>query len=226
MHANSEITIPVGGQVIKGNLNIPVDAEMLVIFSHGSGSSRFSVRNKFVAESLNEVGIGTLLIDLLTEEEDQTYANRFDIDLLTDRLIEATVYVSNLSGLENFSIGYFGASTGAACALRAAACLPERIHAVVSRGGRPDLAAGTLPKVKAPTLLIVGSLDTDVITLNRRALTMLSCKKQIEIVPGAGHLFEEGGKLLIVADLAKDWFTHYLQHTPSPANHKLNTTLS
>ena len=216
MHANGEITIPVGGQKIIGNLNIPAESDTLVIFSHGSGSSRFSVRNKFVAESLNEADIGTLLIDLLTEEEDRTYTNRFDIDLLTDRLVEATTYVSRLPGLEDFSYGYFGASTGAACALRAATCLPDRIGAVVSRGGRPDLAAGALPKVKAPTLLIVGSLDTDVITLNRRALNMLSCKKQIEIIQGAGHLFEEPDKLAVVADLAKDWFTHYLQHKQSP----------
>lgn len=213
---NHELSIPVGNQHIKGNLNIPESAKGIIIFSHGSGSSRFSPRNKFVAEYLNQAGIATLLIDLLTEEEDRAYANRFDIDLLTDRLVEVTRYVSGLPGLGGFSVGYFGASTGAASALRAAANLSDIIHGIVSRGGRPDLAAGALVKVKAPTLLIVGSLDGDVITLNRRAYNMLTCEKKMDIVPGAGHLFEEPGKLAEVAELARDWFEHYLQHKQSP----------
>ena len=211
--AHKEIYVPVREIHITGNLQIPEEAEALVIFSHGSGSSRFSVRNRFVADYLNQQGIATLLIDLLTEEEDKTYANRFDIDMLTDRLVEATAYVSRLPELEDFSIGYFGASTGAASALWATVCIPEKISAVVSRGGRPDLAAGALPKVQAPTLLIVGSLDTDVITLNRRAFQMLECEKDLSIVNGASHLFEEPGTLAEVAELAGKWFAKFLANT-------------
>lgn len=210
---NHEIAVPVNHSQIHGNLEIPAHAGSIVIFSHGSGSSRFSPRNKYVADYLNKAGIATLLIDLLTEEEDHLYANRFDIDLLTSRLVAVTRYVHGLPGLDDFTTGYFGASTGAASALRAAAEMGEDIQAVVSRGGRPDLAAGALAKVKAPTLLLVGSLDGEVITLNKRAYNMLACEKKIDIVQGAGHLFEEPGKLAEVAELARDWFAHYLQIT-------------
>lgn len=212
----SEIRIPVTGNIIlKGNLNVPYDPNALVIFSHGSGSSRFSTRNRHVAEILNDRNIATLLTDLLTEEEDRVYKNRFNIDLLTDRLIEVTNYSTQLSDMKNLSIGYFGASTGAASALKAAARIPNLIQAVVSRGGRPDLAADLLTKVKAPTLLIVGGLDLDVITLNKEAYLKLSCEKDLCIVKGAGHLFEESNKLDEVADLATEWFNKYLIFNPA-----------
>lgn len=207
----TELEIPVGGKVtIRGDLTVPPDSHSLVIFSHGSGSSRFSVRNRFVAEFLQQRNIATLLIDLLTEEEDQDYGNRFDIELLSKRLMEVTSFMLEEPSTITFPIGYFGASTGAASALRAAAHIPEIISAVVSRGGRPDLASGYLGKVKAPTLLIVGSLDGDVIILNRKAYALLPHEKKLEIVEGASHLFEEPGKLNIVAEMAADWFTEYL----------------
>lgn len=204
-----EINIPVGGITLKGNLNIPSDANSLVIFSHGSGSSRFSTRNNYVAERLNRQGIATLLIDLLTEAEDSIFENRFNIDLLTDRLVAVTFYVGQLTELKKLPIGYFGASTGAASALQAANQLKDIIVAVVSRGGRPDLAKG-LSRVKAATLLIVGSLDTEVIKLNEQAFSQLICEKQTEIVEGASHLFEEPGKLDKVSELAENWFRKYL----------------
>lgn len=207
----TELEIPVGGNVtIRGDLTVPPDSHSLVIFSHGSGSSRFSVRNRFVAEFLQQRNIATLLIDLLTEEEDQDYGNRFDIELLSKRLMEVTSFMLEEPSINTFPIGYFGASTGAASALRAAAHIPEIISAVVSRGGRPDLASGYLGKVKAPTLLIVGSLDGDVIILNRKAYALLLHEKKLEIVEGASHLFEEPGKLNIVAEMAAEWFTEYL----------------
>lgn len=208
----SELEIPVGGNItIRGDLTVPPESQSLVIFSHGSGSSRFSLRNRFVAEFLQQRNIATLLIDLLTEDEDQDYGKRFDIELLSKRLMEVTSYILEEPSTTSFPIGYFGASTGAASALRAAAYLPEIISAVVSRGGRPDLASGFLSKVKAPTLLIVGSLDGDVISLNRKAYTLLSHEKKLEIVEGASHLFEEPGKLNIVAEMAAGWFTEYLK---------------
>jgi len=212
MFKTLEINIPIRAVRITGDLVIPKDAFSLVIFAHGSGSSRFSVRNKYVAGILNQAGFATLLVDLLTPEEDKIYANRFDIDMLTDRLVEATAYVRRIPALNGFTIGYFGASTGAASALRAAECLPDQISAVVSRGGRPDLAAGALPRVKAPVLLIVGSHDKDVITLNRRAFQMLRCEKQLSLVEGASHLFEEPGTLARAAELATQWFENHLHH--------------
>lgn len=206
-----EIEIDVGQDVwIKGNLTIPEDCHALVIFSHGSGSSRFSVRNRFVAGYLNKHHIATLLTDLLTPDEDHEYRNRFNIDLLTERLVSVTSYAHSIPELSSCSIGLFGASTGAASALKAAVKMGDVISAVVSRGGRPDLAAQSLDKVKAPVLLIVGSLDTDVIILNKKALTLLKGEKQINIVEGASHLFEETGKLDEVARLAKDWFVKHL----------------
>lgn len=207
-----EIEIPITeGSSIKGDLFIPDQYHSLVIFSHGSGSSRFSPRNRYVAEYLTKHHFAALLMDLLTPPEDQEYANRFDIDLLTDRLVVTTNYISKQPELASCSIGYFGASTGAASALQAAARLGEKIGAVVSRGGRPDLAANALAQVKAPVLLIVGSLDKEVILLNKKALTLLNHHKKLVIVEGASHLFEERGKLDEVASLATDWFTQYLQ---------------
>jgi putative phosphoribosyl transferase len=212
-----EIKIPIkSGTFLYGNLNVPEKVEALVVFSHGSGSSRFSVRNNFVAEVLNNANIATLLTDLLTIKEDTTYENRFNIELLSERLVSVTNYAVELPGLEDAPIGYFGASTGAASALTAAAKLPELIRAVVSRGGRPDLAKDALPYVKAPTLLIVGSLDREVITLNDFAYGQLNCEKRREIISGASHLFEEPGTLEDVAQLAQNWFAKYLVDSRKP----------
>ncbi|MBI2270398.1 MAG: alpha/beta hydrolase [Bacteroidetes bacterium] len=207
----SEITIPIGNNIhLKGNLHVPAGASSFVIFSHGSGSSRFSRRNNHVAEILNKEGIATLLTDLLTEKEDEIYENRFNIDLITERLIVVTNNARQRSGLQNTKIGFFGASTGAASALKAAAQMSNTIEAVVSRGGRPDLAKEALKEVKAPTLLIVGSRDSGVIELNENAFNILRCEKKLEIVNGATHLFEEPGKLDEVARLATNWFVKYL----------------
>jgi putative phosphoribosyl transferase len=195
---------------LEGNLYVPHDPKAMVIFSHGSGSSRFSPRNAFVAERLGKEKIASLLIDLLTPEEDATYENRFDIKLLTERLIEVTAFMSNVPETRDLPLGYFGASTGAASALRAAAIERELILAVVSRGGRPDLAMDSLSQVTAPVLLIVGGLDTEVISLNRKAYNALHSRKEFQIVDGASHLFEEPGKLEEVAKLSADWFSDHL----------------
>ncbi|HEY0029882.1 MAG TPA: alpha/beta hydrolase [Bacteroidia bacterium] len=204
-----EITVPVGGFKLRGNLNIPDNTDSIVIFSHGSGSSRFSPRNQYVAEILNKKNIATLLVDLLTEDEDQIYGNRFNIEMLAMRLLAITNYIRLLPEWKDMAIGYFGASTGAASALQAAAQLDDDVRAVVCRGGRPDLAA-SIELVKAPVLLIVGSLDPVVIELNERAYALLHGEKRIEIVKGASHLFEEPGKLDAVAALAADWFEKHL----------------
>jgi dienelactone hydrolase len=180
-----------------------------VVFAHGSGSSRFSPRNAYVARFLYDRGLATLLFDLLTREEDMVYANRFNIELLAQRLRGATEWARAQPELSGKPIGYFGSSTGAAAALRAAADDPE-IYAVVSRGGRPDLVIPHLPKVRAPTLLIVGGLDTIVLALNQEAMKHLKCEKELAVVPGASHLFEEPGKLEEVARLAADWFVKHL----------------
>nr|WP_315218751.1 alpha/beta hydrolase [uncultured Flavobacterium sp.] len=201
-----EIDIPFEEFSLKGNLTIPKEAICLVIFSHGSGSSRFSKRNNFVAKILNQMKMATLLVDLLTTQEDEIYENRFDIDLLTDRLVGVTNYVSKSPTLKNLPIGYFGASTGAASALKAAAKLSHQIEAVVSRGGRPDLALADLNLIQAPTLFIVGSQDSVVIDLNKQAFKHLNCYKKLVIIEGATHLFEEPGKLEEVAHLASKWF--------------------
>jgi dienelactone hydrolase len=207
----SEINIQISDKIqLKGNLTVPKEPDSLVIFSHGSGSSRFSPRNKHVADMLNKNNMATLLTDLLTENEDKEYENRFNIDLLTERLISVTNYVAELPEVKNLPLGYFGASTGSASALKSAVRLAKKISAVVSRGGRPDLANSELMDVKAPTLLIVGSLDTDVIILNEDAYSKLKCEKEIQIVKGATHLFEEPGKLDEVANLATSWFKKYL----------------
>jgi putative phosphoribosyl transferase len=205
-----EINIPINSFFLQGNLNIPDEAAALVIFSHGSGSSRYSVRNNYVAQLLNKEKIATLLTDLLTEKEDTIYENRFNIDLLTERLTAVTHYATELPLLQNLPVGYFGASTGAASALKAAAQLDTIIKAVVSRGGRPDLANSLLQKVKAATLLMVGSLDEEVIRLNEHAYSKLNCEKKMQIIHGATHLFEEPGKLDTVAHLAIDWFKNHL----------------
>lgn len=214
----SEISIWINDDtLLKGNLNIPDKPKAFVIFSHGSGSSRFSSRNRYVAEILNSKNIATLLVDLLTEEEDGIYENRFNINLLTERLINVTNHIMKSPDVKNLPVGYFGASTGAASALKAAAKLKDKIQTVVSRGGRPDLAGDSLAKVKAATLLIVGSLDTVVILLNNQAFEKLSCNKELKIVPGAGHLFEETGKLKKVAELAENWFSKHLTLKPKTA---------
>jgi dienelactone hydrolase len=204
-----EVTIDVGNASVIGELVIPEDAKAIIIFSHGSGSSHLSPRNRKVARHLQAIGLGTLLLDLLTPQEDQQYSNRFDIELLTRRLTEATKWVGTVSEAKNCFIGYYGASTGAASALKAAADLPE-IHAIVSRGGRPDLAMDALGRVKAPTLLIVGSLDYDVLELNTQAYDRLHCEKKLEIIPGASHLFEEYGTLDKVTEIAGRWFSRHL----------------
>ena len=197
------------------DLLVPAGARGVVLFAHGSGSSRHSPRNKYVAAQLREARLATLLIDLLTPQEDEVYRTRFDIDLLTERLAEAARSLARGPQTQGLPIGLFGASTGAAAALEVAAAMPEAIRAVVSRGGRPDLASReALARVKAPTLLIVGGADFGVIELNQQAHAAIRCEKHLEIVPGATHLFEEPGKLEAVAHLATQWFTRHLAGTP------------
>jgi dienelactone hydrolase len=203
------VRIPADGVELEGELVIPSDARGIVLFAHGSGSSRHSRRNTFVAQRLHSAGMGTLLMDLLTVEEDSVYENRFDIDLLTWRLERATQWLTEQPEAGSVGVGYFGASTGAAAALNAAATLGESIGAVVSRGGRPDLAGKALGRVRSPTLLIVGGLDDVVITLNREAYRQLNVEKHLAIVPGATHLFEEPGALEEVARLAAQWFNRH-----------------
>jgi dienelactone hydrolase len=196
--------------VLEGGLAIPEDAGGLVLFAHGSGSSRHSPRNKWVAEVLHGEGLATLLFDLLSREEDSVYATRFDIELLTRRLKTATEWALQQAETKSFAVGYFGASTGAAAALIAAAELGHKISAVVSRGGRPDLALASLSQVLAPTLLIVGGRDYQVIELNEQAYKEIKAEKELAIVPGATHLFEEPGALDEVARLASAWFKQHL----------------
>ena len=206
--------IPFEGTTLEADLSIPYDAKAIVLFAHGSGSSRFSRRNWAVARKLQDAGFATLLLDLLTAEEEQAEARtrhlRFDIEMLSVRLATATNWAVAQRDLDGLPVGYFGASTGAAAAIVAAAALPHLVGAVVSRGGRPDLAGSALQDVRAPTLLIVGGADTVVIGLNHDALRRLRCIARLEIVPGAGHLFEESGALEKVSDLARQWFTEYL----------------
>jgi putative phosphoribosyl transferase len=203
--------IPAGGATIEGMLEIPDAAVGLVLFAHGSGSSRHSPRNNFVAGVLREAGVATLLMDLLTLEEDRDYAQRFDIGLLTGRLLDAARWAGAQESARTLPLGFFGASTGAAAALEAAAALGDAARAVVSRGGRPDLASSdALARVSAPTLLLVGGFDGGVIDLNQQAYDQLRCKKELVIVPGATHLFEEPGTLEEVARQAANWFARYL----------------
>jgi len=210
----TEVQIPAERAVLSGNLTIPENTEVLVLFAHGSGSSRHSPRNQFVARTLNLAGLATLLFDLLTPEEEaldiHTREHRFNISLLAERLVHATSWAGQQAQTRDLRIGYFGSSTGGAAALVAAAELPQDVGAVVSRGGRPDLAGNALPKVQAPTLLIVGGNDDVVIELNERALDQMRCKVKLEIIPGATHLFEEAGALEQVAKLASDWFSLHL----------------
>jgi putative phosphoribosyl transferase len=206
-----EIDIPVDGAILKGVLTNAGQKKRLIIFSHGSGSSRLSPRNRYVAEQLQNNGFATLLFDLLTSEEDSVYEKRFDIDLLAKRLVAVTRWIKNQSEYKRFDIGYFGASTGAASALKAAVSLgPDVIKALVSRGGRPDLADRDLDNVMCPVLLIVGEKDQSVIKLNREAFDKLDCLKQLVIIPGATHLFEEPGTLEQVTMHASDWFEKHL----------------
>ncbi|RBL88348.1 dienelactone hydrolase family protein [Chitinophaga flava] len=209
MSGNGEIKVELkGGPQLMAILQVPEAAKGLVIFAHGSGSSRLSPRNNFVADILNKHQMATLLTDLLTPAEDEIYENRFNINLLSNRLIKVSEWSMEQAALQQLSVGYFGASTGAAAALQAAA-QNNRIEAVVSRGGRPDLSKN-LSQVQAPTLLIIGSLDIAVIELNKQAYDELRCEKKIEIVQGASHLFEEPGTLDSVSNLAADWFERYL----------------
>jgi len=204
------VRIPVNGIALEAMLTVPPQAKGLVLFAHGSGSSRLSPRNNFVAQQLHESAIATLLMDLLTKREDIDSENRFDIDLLTWRLERATQWTMAHPRCNSLNIGYFGASTGAAAALNAAATFGTSIGAVVSRGGRPDLALPALASVAAPTLLIVGGLDSTVLELNRQAYEKLKAEKNLAIVKGATHLFEEPGTLRQVAQLAAHWFTRHL----------------
>jgi putative phosphoribosyl transferase len=210
----TELQIPAGRAVLSGTLTIPENSMALVLFAHGSGSSRHSPRNQFVARTLNRAGLGTLLFDLLTPQEEAldiyTREHRFNINLLAERLVHATKWVREQSQTRDLRIGYFGSSTGGAAALVAAAELPQDIGAVVSRGGRPDLAGDALPKLQAPTLLIVGGNDDIVIELNEMARDQMRCEVKLEIIPGATHLFEEPGALEQVAKLASDWFLLHL----------------
>ncbi|GAB2981409.1 hypothetical protein GCM10027049_16780 [Mucilaginibacter puniceus] len=205
----NQVSIPSDSVRLKGELFIPNNPKAIIIFSHGSGSSRFSKRNQQVATYLQTHGFGTLLFDLLTPEEDRNYYNRFAIDLLKERLIAATLWLEKLPAAKDLSIGYFGASTGAASALKAAAILTE-VFAVVCRGGRPDLAQEELSSVQSPTLLIVGNLDPQVLEFNREAFQDLKCEKNLAIIEGATHLFEEPGKLEMVAELATGWFKNHI----------------
>jgi len=210
----NEVHISAGPVIVDGNLAVPQSTSALVLFAHGSGSSRHSPRNQFVARTLNNEGLATLLFDLLTPEEEsvdlRTREHRFNIDLLAERLVHATKWAKQQQQTRDLRVGYFGSSTGGGAALVAAAELPDDVGAVVSRGGRPDLAGDALPKVKAPTLLIVGGEDHVVIELNEQARAQMRCEIKIDIVPGATHLFKEQGALEQVAKLASDWFVNHI----------------
>ncbi len=208
---HQDIIIPIKGIELHGILSVPKNSIGIVIFSHGHGSSRLSPRNTYVAKTLQSKGIATLLIDLLTESEDETSENRFDIDLITERLLRITQWINGFHDTNTLSVAYFGASTGAAAALKAATT--EKVFAVVSRGGRPDLVTNFLEKVIAPTLLIVGGKDKVVQQLNQEAFQKLSCEKNLRIISGASHLFQESGKLEQVSQLATDWFFKWLKES-------------
>ncbi|HEU5247314.1 MAG TPA: alpha/beta family hydrolase [Candidatus Udaeobacter sp.] len=216
----NEVQIHAGRAVLSGNLHIPEGASALALFAHGSGSSRHSPRNQFVARTLNEAGLATLLFDLLTQEEEaldlRTREHRFNIQLLAERLSHATEWAKQQEQTRDLRIGYFGSSTGGAAALVAAADDPQDVGAIVSRGGRPDLADEALPKVQAPTLLIVGGNDDIVIELNEQARDRMHCEVKLEIIPGATHLFEEPGTLEKVAQLASDWFVKHIGGVAAP----------
>ncbi len=221
-HRGEGVSIPVGEITLEADLVRPSRARGVVLFAHGSGSGRHSPRNRYVAGVLNRAGLSTVLVDLLSAEEERvdvaTAELRFDIDLLAGRVVHLLDWLND-QGAPATPVGLFGASTGAAAALMAAAARPGAVEAVVSRGGRPDLAAAALASVDAPTMLIVGGSDTPVIELNRRALEGLQVHKRLEVVDGATHLFEEPGALERVAELAKDWFVDHLGSTAPPADH-------
>lgn len=225
----SYVVVQAGGASLEGNLAIPANAQGIVLFAHGSGSSHRSPRNRYVADVLRQAGLATLLFDLLTPGEEaidlRTGHLRFDINLLSQRMIGATRWVQQQHATRHLAVGYFGASTGSSAALVAAAALPEAVAAVVSRGGRPDLATTALPAVLAPTLLIVGANDIPVIWMNQKALQQIQAEKRLDLVPGATHLFEEPGALEQVAQLASQWFGRYLgghaSDSEQPAGAKL-----
>ncbi|HSD05438.1 MAG TPA: dienelactone hydrolase family protein [Nitrosopumilaceae archaeon] len=223
------VIVPTDSVKLHGDLTIPKNAEGIVLFAHGSGSSRHSTRNKHVAQVLQKAGLATLLIDLLTEDEekidDYTMHLRFDIELLAKRLAGATSWLTKNPDTKNLNVGYFGASTGAAAALVASVDCQNLIKAIVSRGGRPDLAGSVLPRVKAPTLLIVGGNDSPVIEMNEEALNLLTTEKKIVIIPDATHLFEEPGTLDEVARLAADWFVKHLTKTKNSIKSKKETAV-
>ncbi len=206
-----EVDISIGENVLKGNLRLSEEPKGIILFSHGSGSSRLSIRNNYVASLLLEEGFSSLLFDLLTAKEDLIYENRFDIELITERLVKVTKWALNYKETKKLPIGYFGASTGAASALKAVAQMGNIIKAVVSRGGRPDLAIQVLKDIKTPTLLIVGGDDDVVIALNKKAKAAIGGVCELKIVEGATHLFPEAGKLEIVAKLTAEWFDKYLK---------------
>jgi len=207
---SEEVRIPIGGVVLPGELSIPADPHGVILFAHGSGSSRLSPRNRLVAEVLQDGHFATLLFDLLSEDEDHGPDARFDIELLTARLLKVRHWIAGRADLKGLRMGYFGASTGAAAALRAAALEPLGVGAVVSRGGRPELAFEALEQVDVPTLFIVGGGDPEVVDLNLSALERLRCEKRMAIVPGAGHLFDEPGAVERVAEFARRWFESHL----------------
>ena len=215
---NAELEIPVGDLRLAGSLAVPESASGIVVFAHGSGSDRKSPRNAMVARELEDAAFATILVDLLTPPEAQADARtghlRFDIDLLAERVGAVTDWLATAPETARLDVGYFGASTGAAAALKAAATRTDRVKAIVSRGGRPDLAMDCLPKVRAATLLIVGEQDVPVLPLNREAYEALKTEKELSIVPGAGHLFEEPGALESVARLARKWFERHLARAP------------
>jgi putative phosphoribosyl transferase len=210
---DSEVAVRSGELVVHGSLNVPGGACAIVVFAHGSGSGRFSPRNQYVARVLQDAGLATLLLDLLNEKEADDRAHVFDIALLASRLQAAANWLAEQPETARMRLGYFGASTGAGAALVAAAHAPGSVGAIVSRGGRPDLASDVLPRVTAPTLLIVGGNDEIVLELNREAYDLLECSRQLDVIPGASHLFPEPGALEEVARMAQEWFLHYL--TPS-----------
>lgn len=206
-----EVDIDIGEVLLKGNLRLAEESKGIILFSHGSGSSRLSIRNNYVASLLFEQGFSSLLFDLLTAKEDIIYENRFNIELLTERLVKVTKWAMNYEEIRKLPIGYFGASTGAASALSAASQMGKSIKAIVSRGGRPDLAMPVLKDIKTPTLLIVGGDDDAVIELNRKAQVAIKGVCELKIVEGATHLFPEAGKLEIVAQLTAEWFDKHLK---------------
>lgn len=210
-----QVDIPVGSKRLPGILSVPKGAKAVIAFAHGSGSGRLSPRNQFVAETLQLGQLATLLLDLLDEQEGEDREKVFDIELLAERLQNAADWLHSDSQMGDLPLGYFGASTGAAAALVAAARQPKRIGAVVSRGGRPDLAFDDLTEVRAPTLLIVGGHDEEVLQLNEQALERLTCPKQLVVIPGATHLFPEPGALVEVSMLARNWFARYLTNVQS-----------